>query len=210
LTRDDNEQASNQGSKGGSSNAAAAIFKRIFKPKVMSGNKDSARKGQVAVEIKSKDNIDDEDELRLMRTSSHETIAEKPKISTPTKSPTPPPLSPPKASAEEAPEAVEKITEEDKAEVQDNEKVEEEEKKDPEVRKSPAKRGRKPKVPKQILPPPSPSPPPPPPPPPPQPKETLDEQKDVKVADECNDDDDLDNNESMRTTRRSATMHKKN
>ena len=214
LTRDDNEQASNQGSKGGSSNAAAAIFKRIFKPKVMSGNKDSARKGQVAVEIKSKDNIDDEDELRLMRTSSHETIAEKPKnygpstISTPTKSPTPPPLSPPKSSAEEAPEAVEKITE--KAEVQD-EKVEEEkeeslkEKKDPEVRKSPAKRGRKPKVPKQILPPPSPSPPP----PPPQPKETLDEQKDVKVADECNDDDDFDNNESMRTTRRSATMHKK-
>ena len=216
LTRDDNEQDSTQGSKGASSNAAAAIFKRIFKPKVMSGNKDSARKGQVAVEIKSKGNIDDEDELRLMRTTSHaEAIAaeKQPKnYDAPStmhmqsaKSPTQPPLSPPKPSAEPViPEAVEKST--DKADDQESEKMnkEEKEEKDLDIKKSPAKRGRKPKVPKQILPPPpSPSPP-----PPSQPTETLVKQKDVKVADDCNDDD-FDNNESVRTTRRSASMHNK-
>merc|ERR1712173_274009 len=57
-------------SKGSSNNAAAAVFKRIFKPKMMgSRNKDTVRKGQVEIEVKTKSSaLDDEDEIRLLKT----------------------------------------------------------------------------------------------------------------------------------------------
>merc|ERR1712111_79591 len=101
-------------------------------------------------------------------------------------------------------EAVEKST--DKADDQKSEKMnkEEKEEKDLDIKKSPAKRGRKPKVPKQILPPPpSPSPP-----PPSQPTETLVKQKDVKVADDCNDDD-FDNKQSEDTQTKMPAVEQK-
>ena len=158
LTREaDEDEGESKSSKGSSSNAAAAIFKRIFKPKVMTGNKDSSRIGQVAVEIKPKDrSIDDEDELRLKKTRP------------PTPPPPPKAVTPPKPLKDE-PKLEEKKLE-DKIEkspfrptepekVVKKESPVENEAKDAELESPkeetlPKKRGRKPKVPKQILQPP--------------------------------------------------------
>merc|ERR1712223_2355326 len=49
-----------------SNNAASAVFSRIFKSKMMSGNKDSVRKGQVEIQVKSKN--DDDDDRRILKT----------------------------------------------------------------------------------------------------------------------------------------------
>ena len=63
LTR---EESDGSPTKPKPNNAAAAIFKKIFTPKMKSGNNDVRRKGQVEIEIKSKkSNSEDEDERRL-------------------------------------------------------------------------------------------------------------------------------------------------
>ena len=66
LTREDSDD-DQPPTKSKSNNAAAAVFKRIFAPKLKSGN-NAERKGQVEIEIKSKsDKKDevDEDEMRV-------------------------------------------------------------------------------------------------------------------------------------------------
>ena len=94
LTREENESPP---SKGSSNNAAAAVFKRIFKPKMMSGNKDSGRKGQVEISVKSKsgsvDDDDDDEDRRLRTKELEEKLEEKRRMKSP--SPARPPSTPP-------------------------------------------------------------------------------------------------------------------